>query len=239
MSKSKLLEHVRTEIRRRNYSYHTEQAYCQWVVRYIKFHSFQHPTKLKTTHVVQYLNYLAVERRVAASTQNQALCAIIFLYQQVLGIELKNLNGLRRAKESNHLPVVLSPNEAKQIITHLHKVPKLVVLILYGSGLRLSEALGLRVKDIDFAYNQIIVRDGKGMKDRVTILPESLIKPLKIHIQKVKNLHKKDIQKGWGNTLLPNALASKYPSAPRNLVWQYLFPSSKRRYNPRSGITYN
>ncbi len=236
MKKPKLLNRVRTEIRRRNYSYRTEKSYLRWIIRYIRFHNKKHPQNMNADQVVEYLNHLAIKRKVAASTQNQALCAILFLYKQILEIELHDLKHLQRAKESNHLPVVLSKNEARQIIGYLNKTPKLVVLILYGSGLRLSEGLRLRVKDIDFAYNQIMVRNGKGAKDRVTMLPERLVHPLKTHIRKVKNLYIQDLKKGWERTLLPNALNVKYKNADRKFGWQYLFPSSKRRRDPRSGL---
>lgn len=184
MAKSKLLDRLRAEIRRRNYSHHTEQSYVRWVVRYVNFHNMKHPGNMDAKDVVRFLNYLAVKRKVSASTQNQAMCAIIFLYNQILDIDLDEFRNLRRAKESNHLPVVLSRSEAKQIIGHLNGLSKLVVLILYGAGLRLSEALRLRVKDIDFAYNQIMVRNGKGAKDRVTMLPEVLQQSLKTHLKR-------------------------------------------------------
>lgn len=236
MAKQKLLDQLRTEIRRRNYSYRTEQSYVRWIVRFVKFNNLKHPAKMDESHIIKFLNHLAVNRKVAASTQNQALCAIIFLYKNILGIHLGELKNLKRAKKSKHLPVVLSRDEAKQIISQLSGLPKLVVFLLYGSGLRLSEALRLRVKDIDFSYNQIVVRNGKGTKDRVTMLPEVLANPIRMHIKKVKHLHAMDMQKGWGKTILPKALSKKYKNASRQLGWQYLFPSTKRRPDPRSGI---
>lgn len=235
MGKPKLLDRLRSEIRRRNYSHRTEKSYVRWVVRFVNFHDMAHPANMEAKHVVNFLNYLAVTCNVSASTQNQALCAIVFLYNQILDIELDEFRNLRRAKESNHLPVVLSRDEAKQVIAHLSGLPRLVVSTLYGSGLRLSEALRLRVKDIDFAYNQIMVRNGKGAKDRVTMLPETLQKVFKMHIKKVKNLHKQDLKKGRGKTLLPKSLSIKYKGAAKKFGWQYLFPSSKRRRDPRTG----
>jgi len=232
----KLLEKVRQEIRRRNYSYSTEKSYTNWIRRFIKFHNLNHPKNMGNKEIVEFLNYLAVQKNVAASTQNLALCAIVFLYKEVLGLQIDELDNLKRAKKPAHLPVVLSKKEVKLILKHLEGIPLLITSILYGSGLRISEALRLRVHDIDFDYMQIMVRNGKGKKDRVTMLPDSLSTTLKEQIQKVKNLHNRDLANGFGSTILPHALAQKYPDAATNIGWQYLFPAKYRRKDPISGI---
>lgn len=235
MAKQKLLDKMRTEIRRRNYSYRTEEAYTGWIIRFVKFHNFTHPAKLNEEDVVGFLNWLAVERNVAAPTQNQALCAIIFLYDHILNAPLGKLHSLKRAKETQHLPVVLSAREARQIIDEISGVTKIAVSLLYGSGLRLSECLRLRVQDIDFSYNQIWIRNSKGAKDRVSMLPEILHDDLKLHLKKVKNLHNKDLASGRGAVALPYALELKYPGEEKKLRWQYIFPSPHRKEDPRSG----
>jgi integron integrase len=234
MAKEKLLVRLRTEIRRRNYSYQTEKAYCGWIIRYVKFHTYTHPIELCEDDVIKYLNWLADGRDVAAPTQNQALCAIVFLYKHILEQPLGKLEGLKRAKETQHIPVVLSKNEVKAILNQLEETKKLVVSLLYGSGLRLSEGLRLRVKDVDFSYDQICVRNSKGLKDRVTMLPEVLKSDLQQHIKKVDILHKKDLARGWGRVILPKALDKKYPNYGIKLGWQYLFPSPVRGKDPRS-----
>lgn len=236
MAEKKLLIKLKEEIRRRNYSYKTEKAYSQWIVRYVKFHGLKHPVDMDESHVVSFLNHLANKRNVAASTQNQALSAILFLYKNILGKPLDKLDKLKRAKRSRHMPVVLSESEAFALLDYLSGVHKLVISLLYGAGLRISEALRLRILDIDFGYNQILVRNGKGRKDRITMLPESIKPALKDQIDKVKKLHQYDMNRGYGQTILPHALAVKYPNAPKELKWQYLFPSKKRSVDPRSGI---
>ncbi len=236
MSKSKLLTKVREEIRRRNYSYKTEKAYLRWIVRYIKFNGYIHPIKLGKDKVVKFLNWLANERNVAASTQNQALCAIIFLHEQVLENPLGTFDNLQRAKKPKRLPVVLSAREAQRILANMEGVARLMVELLYGSGLRQSECLRLRVKDIDFEFNQIWVRNGKGKKDRTTILPQVSKDKLDSQIKQAKLLHKKDLEKGYGEVVLPKALSKKYPSLAKEFGWQYLFPSARIAKDPRSGI---
>lgn len=236
MGKSTLLTALRTEIRRLGYSYKTEQAYANWVKRFAYFHDLKHPEKMKEPEVVEFLNYLAIERNVASSTQNQALCALVFLYKQVLNRPLNELKDLKRAKKPQKLPVVLTVSEAKRILNEMHGVPALIAKLMYGSGLRISEALRLRIQDVDFEYYQIMVRSGKGLKDRVTLLPESLAVSLKKQAKRCEFLHRNDIAKGWGEVLLPNALAVKYPNAGREFKWQYLFPSKYRREDPRSGF---
>lgn len=238
MGNSKLLTSLRTEIRRRNYSYRTEQVYCSWVVRYVKFHKLTHPRELNEKHIVDFLNYLATDRNVAASTQNQALCALIFLYKHVLDIPLDKFEDLKRAKKYKTLPVVLTEEEVKRILYYLDGVNSLIVNTMYGAGLRISEALRIRIKDLDFGYRQIIVRSGKGAKDRVTMLPEKLAESLRHQIMWCKKVHEKDLANGLGRTILPGALSVKYPNADREFGWQYLFPSNSRRKDPRTGILY-
>lgn len=236
MKEKKILTRLKEEIRRRNYSYSTEKTYSQWIVRFIRYHNLTHPKFLKEEDVVKYLNYLANDLNVAASTQNQALSAIVFLYSHILVQPLQHLDKLKRAKKPKRLPVVLTEQEAMAIIHSMDGVPKLVVSMLYGSGLRISEALRLRIQDLDLDYKQITVRNGKGLQDRITMIPESRLDQIRCHIQKVKNLHKMDLEKGFGATILPKALARKYPGAAKEIRWQYLFPSKKRSLDPRSGI---
>jgi len=232
---SSLLNKIRNEIRRRNYSYRTEKAYLRWTVRFIKYHNLLHPKKMEEKHVVSFLNWLATDRQVAASTQNQALCAIVFLFKYILEKPLGQLENLKRAKETKHIPVVLSTAETHRILNKMNGIPRLMVQLLYGSGLRQSECLRLRVNDIDFEFNQIWVRNGKGAKDRPTMLPVVCKKDLKDQIKKVALLHKKDKKRGYGKVILPHALAKKYPNEAAKLDWQYLFPSRKIGTDPRSG----
>ena len=236
MKKRKLLTRLKDEIRRRNYSRRTEKTYSQWIVRYVHFHGVKHPDEMDDSHVVAFLNHLANKKNVAASTQNQALSAIVFLYKHILNKPLKNLDKLKRAKRSTHMPVVLTEKEAGTLLEYINGVERLVLSLLYGSGLRISEALGLRILDVDFGYNQIIVRNGKGRRDRVTVLPESVTSDLKLHIQKVKQIHQSDIEKGYGEVILPKSLAVKYPNAGTQSKWQYLFPSNKRSFHSTLGI---
>ncbi len=236
MKEKKLLTRLKEEIRRRNYSYSTEKTYSQWIVRFVRYHDLTHPKYLKEKDVINYLNYLANDLNVAASTQNQALSAIVFLYSHILNQPLQHLDKLKRAKNPKRLPVVLTEREAMTVIQSLEGVPRLVVSLLYGSGLRISEALRLRILDLDLTYRQITVRNGKGLRDRVTMIPESMIHKIQHQIEKVKKLHQKDLAKGFGETLLPNALSRKYPNAAKETRWQYLFPSKKRSADPRSGV---
>lgn len=238
MSKPKLLDKVRTEIRRRNYSYRTEQAYTGWIIRFVKFHNLRHPAEMAEKEVIKYLNYLAEERRVSASTQNQALCSLLFLYKYVLESPLDSMMGFQRAQTPKKLPVVLTPDEVRLLIGFLEGIYKLIGELLYGAGLRLSECLRLRVQDLDFHYNHIQVRAGKGDKDRITIMPQRCKTQLTQQIRKVKLLHEKDIRQGFPNTLLPKALSIKYPNAASELKWRYLFPSPKRAKDPISGLVH-
>ena len=234
-AKLRLLDHVREVLRRKHYSLRTEQSYVDWIKRFILFHGKRHPAEMGRVEVTAFLTHLAVERNVAASTQNQALSAILFLYRNVLEQELEWVEGFERPKRPARLPVVLTSEEARAVLGQLEGAKWLMASLLYGSGLRLMECLRLRVKDIDFGYGQILVRDGKGAKDRVTVLPGTLTEPLKAHLDKVRALHQRDLEAGYGEVSLPYALERKYPRAPREWAWQYVFPSRKLSSDPRSG----
>jgi integron integrase len=227
---------MREVIRLRHYSIRTEQAYLQWTSRFILFHHKRHPRELGATEVTAFLSDLATRRNVAASTQNQALHAILFLYRNVLQIKLPWLDELQRAKKPQHLPVVFTREEARALLAQLQGTLWLMAMLTYGCGFRLLECLRLRVKDLDFQYRQIVVRDAKGQKDRVTMLPATLMEPLRSHLIRVRRLHEVDLRDGFGRVYLPHALASKYPNADREWGWQYVFPSSRRSIDPRSGI---
>ncbi|NUO07724.1 MAG: integron integrase [Candidatus Brocadia sp.] len=221
MPKPKLLDQVRDAIRVKHYSMRTEEAYVYWIKRFIFYHEKRHPLHMGEAEVSKFLSHLAVEEKVSASTQNQALSAILFLYQEVLKQELGWINNVTRAKKPSHLPVVFTKEEAKSVLLRLEGTKWLMASLLYGAGLRLMECLGLRVKDMDFSYSQITVRDGKGGKDRLTMLPASLKEPLRKHLEKVKLLHEQDLKEGFGTVYLPFALAKKYPNAEREFAWQY------------------
>ena len=207
------------------------------IKREFYFHKFRHPSEMRETEAIKFLTYLAVSRQVAASTQNLALNALVFLYKVVLGIPLGELNGVVRAKKPQRLPVVLSTNEVKELLKNFEGRSWLIGCLLYGSGLRLMEAIRLGVKDIEFDRRAIIVRDGKGRKDRVVTLADELIKPLQRHLQAVLNIHEKDLRDGFAAVYLPYALARKYINAPKEWGWQYVFPASRRSVDPRSGVT--
>lgn len=232
--KPKLLDQLREQIRVRHYSIRTEHVYAKWVRDFIRFHGLRHPAELGAVEVEQFLSYLAVQQNVSASTQNQALSALLFLYKHVLHIDLPWLDDIVRAKRPARLPVVLSREETQQVLGHFEGQMALVTGLLYGAGLRLMEALRLRVKDVDFALREILVRDGKGMKDRVTVLPQSLVLPLQQHLLWVRAQHELDLQSGFGSVYLPFALARKYPGAAREWGWQYVFPASGISRDPRS-----
>ena len=223
-------------MRLKHFSLKTEKSYIHYIRDFILFHNKRHPKEMGAEEIRMYLSHLAVDRNVAASTQTVALSALLFLYRQVLQIELPYLDGIERAKRSERVPVVFTSAEAKQILMHLDGVNHLIVSLLYGSGLRLIECLRLRVKDIDFEYQQITVRDGKGSKDRVTMLPMSSIEPLRHQLQKAKNLHQQDLDLGYGSVELPYALERKYPNADRQWMWQFVFPSWKRSLDPRTKV---
>jgi len=235
MGKPKLLEQVRDVIRCKHYSIRTEQAYIDWIKRFIIYHGKRHPGEMAEEEVAEFLTHLARDLNVAASTQNQAPSALLFLYKEVLKQEIGWLEKVQRAKKPPKLPVVLSRGEVKQIFGHLHGVPKLMAGLLYGSGLRLMECVRLRIKDIDFELAQITVRDAKGGKDRITMLPLNVSEPLRRHLLRVKAQHEQDLEDGFGSVHLPFALARKTPKAAREWPWQYAFPSSRLSVDPRNG----
>ena len=232
----KLLDRVREAIRLKHYSIRTEESYVSWIRRYILFHNKRHPLEMGVPEIQAFLTHLAVDRKVAASTQNQALSALLFLYREVLKKDLDGPIDALRASKPRRLPTVLTREEVRRVITQLSGTHQLMAKLLYGSGLRLTECLRLRVKDIDFAQRAIIVHDGKGQEDRVTILPDSVIAPLQEHLQRVKCLHEEDLAKGYGAVYLPFALERKYPNAHREWIWQYAFPAAKLSNDPRSGV---
>ncbi len=234
--KPKLLDQVREKIRLKHYSIRTEQAYTDWIRRYILYHQKRHPQEMGKPEVEQFLTYLAVERNVAASTQNQALSAILFLYKEVFAQDIGWLDNVEHAKRPTRLPVVLTATEVRTVLAHLEGRHRLMANLLYGAGLRLMECVRLRVKDLDFEYQQLTVRDGKGQNDRLTMLPRSVIDPLKVHLADVKIRHDQDLREGFGDVYLPFALARKYPNAGREWGWQYVFPASRRAIDPRSGV---
>jgi integron integrase len=231
----RLLDQVRDKLRTLHYSYRTEQQYLQWVRRYIVIHDKRHPNTMAAAEVEAFLTYLAVQRRVSAPTQNQALAALLFLYQKVLGVELPWLKDVVRAKPSRHLPVVLTHREVRAILANLEDEYWLLGSILYGGGLRLQEALQLRVKDVDFDLRQLVVRNGKGGKDRVTILPAAVVEPLQRNLEVVRAQHTQAMMRGHGGVELPFAIERKYPAAPFEWGWQYVFPAKSASRDPRSG----
>lgn len=226
-SKPKLLEQVRTELRRNHYSQKTEESYISWIKRYIIFNDKRHPNEMGKDEIQNFINFLAVKQRVAAATQNQALQGILYLYKNVLNKDVGWLDDIKHVSRVKHLPVVFSKREVEKILEQLNGVVKLIVSLLYGGGLRLNECLNLRIKDVDFDYNQIVVRDGKGEKDRYTILPKSIQPELRQHMNKVYLIHKNDLSRGRGETVLPYALKLKYPNAGKEFKWQYVFPADK------------
>lgn len=232
----RLLELVRHAIRRKHYSIHTEEAYVNWIKRFILFHHKRHPAQMGAPEIEAFLTDLAINKEVAASTQNQALSALLFLYREVLNLELSENIQAQRAKSPQRLPVVLSKDEVKRLLNELHGTHRLMARLLYGSGLRLMECVRLRVKDIDFEQHQIIIRDGKGEKDRATVLPDNIIADLQRHLRHVKLIHEDDLHDGFGQVYLPYALERKYPNASREWGWQWVFPASKRSVDPHSGV---
>jgi integron integrase len=232
-SKPKLLDQVRITIRRKHYSIRTEEAYVDWIKRYIFFHKKRHPLEMGEQEVEEFLNYLAIQKHVAAATQNQALSAIVFLYREVLKKEIGWMDNLERAKQPERMPVVLTEPEVRSILAQLEGRNWLMASLLYGAGLRLMECVRLRVKDVDFEYRQITVRDAKGQKDRITMLPESSAEMLKHQLDKARVLHVQDLKAGYGDVYLPFALERKYSGANRTWTWQYVFPSARLSFDPR------
>jgi integron integrase len=231
----RLLDQLRDAIRRKHYSYRTEKTYLHWARRYILFHEKRHPSIMGEAEIAAFLTHLAVDRRVSASTQNQALNAILFLYKQVLEREIGLIQGVTRAKRGQRLPVVLTREEVQAVLSRMSGRDWLMAGLMYGAGLRVAECLHLRIKDIDFGFCHILVRDGKGKKDRSVPLPQALIPTLRAQIEEVSRVHRSDLADGYGEVSLPDALDRKYPSASRQLAWWYVFPSSQRSRDPYSG----
>ena len=229
----KLLNRMRDHLRTRHYSIRTETAYVDWARRFILFHGKRHPQEMGAPEVEAFLTHLAVDRQVSASTQNQAKAAILYLYKQVLGVDLPWLDDVVQAKTPKRLPVVLTASEVRALLLHMQGTTGLIAQLLYGTGMRLLEALRLRVKDVEFARREVLIREGKGNKDRVTVLPENLIGPLQLQLQKARALHEKDVEAGFGRVYLPHALAVKYANADRSWAWQWVFPSPVRAIDPR------
>ena len=233
----KLLDQVRGKIRLKHYSIRTEQAYLDWIKRFICHFGKKHPRDLGAAEVEGFLTHLAVAGQVAASTQNQAKSALLFLYREVLESELPWLDNIEQAKATRRLPVVLTRAEVHDLLTRLEGTNWLIASLLYGTGMRIMECLRLRIKDIEFARREILIRDGKGFKDRVTMLPAALVTPLQAHLQRVQALHRQDLEAGYGAVYLPYALERKYPGAARDWGWQYVFPSMRFSVDPRTQIT--
>ena len=231
----RLLHQVRDNIRLKHYSIRTEQAYTDWIRRFILFHKKRHPAEMGAVEVEQFLTHLAVAGKVSASTQNQAKSALLFLYRDVLAIELPWLDGVAQAKTGRRLPVVLTVQETLRLLDKLEGTTGLIARLLYGAGMRVMEGVRLRVKDIDFERCELIVREGKGNKDRVTMLPQSLVAPLQQHLVRVQAWHTQELAEGFGDVYLPFALSRKYPAAGREWHWQYVFPAAKRSIDARSG----
>jgi integron integrase len=232
---SKLLDQVRGKIRLKHYSLRTEQAYTDWVKRFILHHGKRHPAEMGAAEVEQFLTYLAVQGKVSASTQNQAKSALLFLYKEVLAVELPWLDNVAQAKTSRRLPVVLNRDEVQAVLSRLSGTHWLIASLLYGTGMRILEGLRLRVTDIDFKRREILIRDGKGFKDRVTMLPLTLVTPLQAHLTKVRTQFDNDLAQGVADVYLPFALARKYPYAAKEWLWQYVFPSANMSVDPASG----
>jgi len=235
-AKPRLLEAVRLAIRARFYSYRTEQTYVYWIRQYVRFHRMRHPQEMSEEHVGEYLTWLAVDREVSQATQNLVLNALLFLYKHVLNRPLGELPRVVRARKQIRLPVVLNVDEVGALLSHLDGLHWMVAGVLYGAGLRLREALGLRVKDLDFSHRAIIVRQGKGGKDRVVTLPYVLLEPLRNQLRARRNEHTRDLAHGVGEAWLPVALTRKYPNAPFEFAWQFVFAASRPGPDPRTGV---
>ncbi len=233
--KPRLLDRVREVVRRKGYSYRTEKAYVGWIRRFILFHNKRHPLEMGPREIEAFLTHLAVDLNVSPSTQNQALQAILFLYREVLNQPIAERLHYLYAKRPQRLPVVLTREEARRVLNAMSGTPKLVAQLLYGSGLRLMEALRLRVQDLDLERLQILVRDGKGFKDRVTLLPRTLTEPLRRQLDHVRVLYERDLREGYAGVSLPYAIARKYPNAAREWSWQYVFPAPRLSRDPRTG----
>ncbi|MDQ7815589.1 MAG: integron integrase [Melioribacteraceae bacterium] len=236
--KPKLLDQVRLSLRSKRYSKKTEEAYVKWIKEFILFNNKRHPNELDKTHIEKFLTWLTVSRKVSASTQGQALCAIVYLYKNVLEKDFGWLEDVTRATKKPKIPVVFTKEEAKNVISNTSGDIKIICSLLYGGGLRLNEALSLRIKDIDFGYKSLTIRQSKGEKDRTTLLPESIIPELKSKVEQVKRLHEQDLNDGNGKTILPDALDKKYPNASKEFGWQYIFPANKFVYSKEIGYKF-
>ena len=234
----KLHDRVRAELRKRHYSRRTEEAYIGWIRNFIRHHGIRHPREMGKEEVEGFLSHLAVGRKVAAATQNQALAALLFLYRDVLGVTLEWLDNVVRAKKPARLPVVLTRKEVMAVLSRLHGPNRIAGMLMYGAGLRLLECLQLRIKDIDFGYCQIVVREGKGNRDRITILPSAVEDRLKLHLEEVKTRHEKDLKGRAGYVMLPGGLERKYLDANRQWIWQWVFPATRHFQDPASGRLY-
>ncbi|WP_243294812.1 integron integrase [Geothrix mesophila] len=232
----RLLDQLRERLRIRHYSLRTEDAYVDWARRFILFHGKRHPREMGAGEVQAFLSHLAVDRRVSPSTQNQAKAALLFLYRDLLAVDLPWLSEVVQAKRQPRLPVVLTPGEVRALFDQMEGGMALVAQVLYGTGMRLMEGLRLRVKDVEFERREIVVRDGKGGKDRVTVLPDRLAEPLQAHLERARALHVRDLEEGFGEAPLPDALGVKGPHAARAWGWQWVFPSVQRSADPRSGV---
>ncbi len=234
---AKLLDQVKEVLRYHHYAYRTEQTYCDWILRYLKFHGGStHPRQMGKAEIERFLSHLAVQGNVAASTQRQAMNALIFLYREVLHIPMEEHLAPIKAKRHRNLPVVMAQAEVQRVLAHMAGAHALMARLLYGGGLRLMECIRLRIKDIDFDKNKLFVRAGKGGKDRATLLPQSIGEELRAHLKKVETLHNQDLANGYGATFLPHALARKYRNAAKEIGWQYVFPSKKLSEDPRSDV---
>jgi integron integrase len=235
--KKKLLDIVRDKIRVKHYSYATEKGYISWIKRYIVFHNKKHPIQMRKPEIEEYLTYLAVAKKVSPTTQNQAFSAILFLYKEVLGIDMtdQNIQALR-AVERKHIPVVLTTDEVKKVLENLTGVYQLIVSLMYGCGLRMKEVLNLRVKDIDFGFDKVYIWDSKSLKDRTIPLPQKLKQQLQVQVEKVTDIHKKDMEDGFGSVYMPYAFERKYPKARFETKWQFLFPMRNIAIDPRTKI---
>ena len=234
LKSKKLLDQVRDAIRLKNYSIRTEESYVGWIERFIRFHKLRHPLELNVPEIEAFLTWLAVKQNVAPSTQNQALSALLFLYRQVLKVDLIGSVDAVRAQKDKRLPTVLTKNEVQQVIARMTGLHQLMAQLLYGSGMRLLECLRLRVKDIEFTHHQLILRDTKGNEDRVTLLPQRIVPLLQAHLISVKIRHQQDVAEGYGRVYLPYALERKYPNAAQEWLWQYVFPADNLSVDPRS-----
>jgi integron integrase len=226
---------LRSELRARHYSERTEAAYCLWVKRYVRFHNMRHPADMGGPEINAFVTHLAVDEKVSSSTQNQALCAVVFLYRYLYGFDIGDMGEMVRARKSQHLPVVLTPEEVRSVLAEMEGENWLMASLLYGSGLRLTECLRLRVQDIDFDRGEVLVRNGKGAKDRVTMLPEQLKVPLREQYAHAKRVHEHDLADGWGRVVLPEALSRKYTNAAAEWPWQWVFPQQNRWRDKTTG----